>query len=99
MIEVIFYSLFLSILDNFTNLMSVKNCFLKMPEYAGLFRKMPVNASGMDFTHKCRHFPNPAVWSLANLCSHHSILDDPQHLQHFVLLAYHNTLVGLSQPL
>ena len=31
-----------------------------VPEYAGLFRKMPVNASGMDFTHKCRHFPNPA---------------------------------------
>ena len=30
-----------------------------MPEYAGLFRKMPVNASGMDFTHKCRLFPNP----------------------------------------
>ena len=39
--------------------MSVKNCFLKMSKYAGLFRKMPVNASGMDFTHKCRHFPNP----------------------------------------
>ena len=30
-----------------------------MPEYSGLFRKMPVNASGMDFTLKCRHFPNP----------------------------------------
>ena len=30
-----------------------------MPEYAGLFRKIPVNASGMDFNHKCRHFPNP----------------------------------------
>ena len=30
-----------------------------MPKYAGLFRKMPVNASGMDFTHKYRHFPNP----------------------------------------
>ena len=34
-----------------------------MPEYAGLFRKMPLNASGMDFTHKCRHFPNPEVKS------------------------------------
>ena len=31
-----------------------------MPEYAGLFQKMPVNACGMDFIHKCRHFPNPA---------------------------------------
>ena len=30
-----------------------------MPEYSGLFRKIPVNASGMDFTLKCRHFPNP----------------------------------------
>ena len=40
--------------------MPVRNSFLEMPEYAGLFRKMPVNASGMDFTHKCRHFPNPA---------------------------------------
>ena len=30
-----------------------------MPKYAGLFRNMPVNASGMDFTHKCWHFPNP----------------------------------------
>ena len=30
-----------------------------MPEYSGLFRKMPVNASGMDFTLKCRHFLNP----------------------------------------
>ena len=47
--------------------MSVKNCFLKMPKYAGLFRKMPVNASGMDFTHKCRHFPNPALTGLCNL--------------------------------
>ena len=28
-----------------------------MSEYAGLFRKMPVNASGMDLTHKCRIFP------------------------------------------
>ena len=26
-----------------------------------LFRKMPINASGMDFTHKCQHFPNPIV--------------------------------------
>ena len=32
-----------------------------MPEYAGFFRKMPVNASGMDFTHKCRQFPNPGI--------------------------------------
>ena len=39
--------------------MSVKNCFLKMQKYDGLFRKMPVNANGMDFTHKWRHFPNP----------------------------------------
>ena len=30
-----------------------------MPEYSGLFRKMPDNTSGMDFTLKCRHFPNP----------------------------------------
>ena len=30
-----------------------------MSEYSGLFRKMLVNASGMDFTLKCRHFPNP----------------------------------------
>ena len=33
-----------------------------MPEYSGLFREMPVNASGMDFTLKCRHFPNPAFF-------------------------------------
>ena len=39
--------------------MSVKNYFSEMPEHAGLFRKIPVNASGMDFTHKCRHFPKP----------------------------------------
>ena len=39
--------------------MPVRISFSEMPEYAGLFRKMPVNASGMDFTHKCRHFPNP----------------------------------------
>ena len=52
---------YVPILDNFTKLVSVKNCFLKMPKYAGLFRKMPVNASGMDFTHKCRHFPNPVI--------------------------------------
>ena len=53
-----------------------------MPEYAEIFRKMPVNASGMDFTHKCRHFPNPnanpinpdqtaplrAVWSGSVYC-------------------------------
>ena len=32
-----------------------------MPKYARLFRKMPVNASGMDFTHKYRHFPNPGL--------------------------------------
>ena len=29
-----------------------------MSEYAELFWEMPVNASGMDFTHKCRHFPS-----------------------------------------
>ena len=40
-----------------------------MPEYAGLFRKMPVNASGMDFTHKCRHFLNPV---------HHNTITIPQ---------------------
>ena len=34
-----------------------------MPEYAGFFRKIPVNDSGMDFTHKFRHFPNPATKS------------------------------------
>ena len=30
-----------------------------MPECAGLFRKMPINASGMYFTHKSRQFLNP----------------------------------------
>ena len=41
-----------------------------MPEYAGLFRKMPVNANGMDFTHKCRHFPNPdAKTKVQNSCA------------------------------
>ena len=45
-----------------------------MPEYSGLFRKMPVNASGMDFSLKCRHFLNPAYakcWfshDVAHLC-------------------------------
>ena len=39
--------------------MPVRNSFSEMPRYARLFRKMPVNASGMDFIHKCRHFPNP----------------------------------------
>ena len=32
-----------------------------MPEYAGLFRKIQENASGMDFTNKCRHFSNPVI--------------------------------------
>ena len=67
MSEVIFISLFLQILDNFTKLVSVKIVFLKVPKYAGFFRKMPVNASGMDFTHKCRHFPNPASVTLNEL--------------------------------
>ena len=34
-----------------------------MPSYARIFRIIPENASnagGMDFTLKCRHFPNPA---------------------------------------
>ena len=42
-----------------------------MPVNAGLFRKMPVNASGMDLTHKCRHFPNPAYCS-----THASYVDE-----------------------
>ena len=57
MIEVFFTVLFYKF---WIKLMYVKKYFLEMPEYAGFFRKMPVNASGMDFTHKCRHFPNPA---------------------------------------
>ena len=49
-------------MDNFTKLLSVMNFFWKcqnMPEYARLLRKMPLNASGMDFTRNWRHFPNP----------------------------------------
>ena len=40
-----------------------------MPKYAGLFRKIPVNASGMVFTHKCPQFPNPARSSLIRVCT------------------------------
>ena len=65
MIEVSFTVLFYKIWI-ILSLMSVKKHFWKcqnMPEYAGFFREMPVNASGMDFTHKCRYFPNPAITS------------------------------------
>ena len=58
MTEVFFYFLFYKFWIILPN-ECLKNHFSEMPEYAGLFRKMPVNATGMDFTHKCRHFPNP----------------------------------------
>ena len=48
--------------------MSVENYFSEMPKYSRFFRKMPVNASGMDFTHKCRHLSNPAVTKKLCLC-------------------------------
>ena len=61
-----------------------------MPKYAGLFRKMPVNASGMDFTHKCQHFPNPAVntgktkvmlFKLSNRYEHFNIFYNDEPLE------------------
>ena len=50
-----------------------------MPEYAGLFLKMPVKASGMDFTHKCRHFPNPEPWGFILFCVNNESIDQPVH--------------------
>ena len=32
-----------------------------MQEYAGLFRRTPINASGMEFIHKCWHFSEPCI--------------------------------------
>ena len=52
-------------------MVSVKNYFSEMPYYARLFWKMPVNASGVDFSHKCPHFPNPDENS--SHCGHYGI--------------------------
>ena len=53
-----FYSLFLSILDNFTKFMYV-NIFFEIPDYARSSHKN-INASGVDVSYKYQHLPNPA---------------------------------------
>ena len=40
----------------------------KKKKHAGLFRQMPVNASGVEFSHKCRRFPNPASKPIRFIC-------------------------------
>ena len=59
MIEVFFTVLFYRFWMILRNQYLLRSIFTEMPSYARIFRKMPVNASGMDFTLKCRHFPNP----------------------------------------
>ena len=50
---------FTVLLYKFWIILSVNNYSSEMPKYARICRIILENASRMDFTHKCRHFPNP----------------------------------------